>query len=767
MIKRGQLTIFIILGILLIILVGTVIVLNANRSPSYNLPRNEEVSEQAQPVQDFINSCLADVGEQGLQLIGDHGGYTTLNNVPNIQTDPFETTESDALMFDKEGAYGVPYWWYMKAKNECKGSCEFASKRPYLHKREGSPSIEGQLEQYIEANLMPCFKSFSSFKEQNIAVTTEEKPDVTVVVTADDVVLGLSQTFEAERGGQTNTLTEFATPLDVRLKDAYDLATNITVLEAENAFLGQHVRELITAFSRTESDALPPVSSIEFELGPGTSWVKYSVEQRIIQLLQSYVPLLQVFGTSNYRPLEAPDGLKNEATVINALNRNAVIPQLRPWPEFEARFTYLDTWKLYFDLNCKGQYCKPEGFLNTVFTYFGIQRYNFAYDVSYPALVELREPGALNGRGFSFRFALEGNLRNNEPVTSEWEALPPGPAQEGSLFCDEDQRTSGVVNVTVHNSLTLEPADASILYECGTESCALGETFNGKLTTRFPQCIGGRVSAIQFETVSDAQALNTNTEVEQRVDLALHPIVELNASGSKYRTQKNKLTQSWDFVPLPVQMNKYDQMLVTLRRKEGGLNSVANLCGSNLVINPYELASARLAAGNYSVSISALYHGNITFKPTRRCFSHKEIEFNAKKILDPRSAINPVDYGPIEVETVRECYFVPENPIYFGDVPPENITIGNATIEVGVDEPDLNTTDSCSSERPFPAGNIQFDWEVTPEMLRHAKKIHFKAMTMGAEIPGTFLLIEDFEQLSQNQMWADANPGLFLPAVTP
>ncbi len=756
--KRGQLTIFIIIGVLIVLLVGTVLVINARQSKTYSLPRTESVSQEAQPVQDFIMSCLSSVSEQGLRLIGDHGGYLSTEEIPNAKTDRLETTQSDVVYFSPDGNYGIPYWWYLKSDNTCTSNCEFASKRPALHKSEGEPSIEGQLDKYVKANLPNCLKNFEAFEEQQITVVSAGTPVVNSIVTEDDVVVGLTQRFTMTKAGNQNELSQFATSIPVRLNDMYELATNITTLEAENGFLASHARELITAFSRTDPGALPPASDVEFELSPGTRWVKFSVEERVIDLLVNYVPLLQVFGTLNYRPIEPPTEVQNRATVINALNRNALIPQTRPWPDFEAKFVYLPEWKPYFDLNCNGQVCKPESFLSTFQFNIGIQRYNFAYDLSYPAMVELRQPAAMNEQGYTFRFALEGNMRNNEVLTSDWKPAPVSDSFK-SLFCDESQRTSGVVNISVHDSVTGKPADATVAYKCGDEACLIGDAINGSLSTRLPRCIGGELSVVKEDYQGEVALFNTNTDAQQIKDLAVHPIVHLNGTGLKLRLKKDMVSWSWALDPTAVALTKFDQMLVTMQRKEGGQNSFANLCGAN--IDGLLDTDIPLTVGNYSVSISLLYHGNITIPPTRRCG-----DLQTTYSIDWKKAAGGAVFGQphrgIEVEQDRDCYFVPENAIYFGNVPPGNTTIGNVTMVLPpvLDKP-------CTSQKPFPAGNIQFDWEVTPSMLFHASKIKFKAGAMGAEIPGTFLIIEDLEEISNVQKYVDANMKLFYPEVGP
>lgn len=774
---RGQITVFIILGVLVLVVVGAILFENGRRAQEASIPKTEAVAEAAQPIQDFILGCMALTGKDAIRAIGDHGGYASLDAIPNVHVNPTNPTEADVLLLSPDSSYGVPYWWYLSSTNDCEKNCEFSSKRPALYKRDGAPSIEGQIEQAVIAALPSCLRNFESFKPQGFTVEMVGEPSVRVVITDDNVIIGLEQEFKAKRVSDTYVLSQFASTVQVRLKDAYDLATNITVLETENAFLAKHAREIITAYSRTEPDALPPVSTIEFELGPGTVWVKQLVKEHLAQLLQSYVPLLQVFGAQNYRELPVPAGTENEETVKTALNRNAVIPQLRPWPYHDVYLSYQDNWNPFMDLNCRGQICRADSFLNQYGFTFGVQRYNFAYDVSYPALVEVREPEAFNGEGFSFHFALEGNLRDNEPLTSDWQPLTSVEQNFGTQLCNENQRTSGMVTLALRDSLDSKPVDGAIVFSCGTESCNIGETANGTLTTRLPRCLGGTVSATQDDYVVDPQPISTSTDAAQDVLLGAHRVVELDAKGIKYRLRKDVASNilsgqysplsassgSWAFDPNPILFTQADQAVITLQRKGGGLNSFASVCGAPITIGPALDRGVKLAAGNYTVNILSLYHGNVTFPPTYRCAGKGEgYTFNEN---EPYSKdVNPL----IQKAGKVTCYYVPEKPIYFGNAQIDDISVEGENGTVTVKAPDVVLPDvPCASKKPFPSGNVQFDWEVTPQLLAHAKNIKFKTVVVGVDVPGTPLVVEDFEQIGKVQNYVDAEPELLRPEVTP
>src|SRR3989338_3571294 len=151
---------------------------------------------------------------------------------------------------------------------------------------------------------------------------------------------------------------------------------------------------------------------------------------------------------------------------------------------------------MYFDLNCKGERCVPSS-ANSLISFFGIQQYRFAYDMSFPVMVEVQDPFALNGQGYTFSFFLEGNIRNTKPMPADFAPLERASLTERSLLCDT--RTSGNVSVDVVSASAKKPVeDAQVLYTIIGESCFIGATdADGTLKEKFPVGVGGVINVIK------------------------------------------------------------------------------------------------------------------------------------------------------------------------------------------------------------------------------------------------------------------------------
>lgn len=76
--KRGQFTLFVVLGVVLIVLVALLYVYRATLFPS--LSGTLALPSEVQEVQDAVQTCVDDAIPAGLQVIGAQGGYFVLTN---------------------------------------------------------------------------------------------------------------------------------------------------------------------------------------------------------------------------------------------------------------------------------------------------------------------------------------------------------------------------------------------------------------------------------------------------------------------------------------------------------------------------------------------------------------------------------------------------------------------------------------------------------------------------------------------------------------
>jgi hypothetical protein len=679
------------------------------------------VAEEMRPLQDFVQTCLGVVAREGLERLGARAGYIA----PRQRFNPAQPTEGAAIQFAPDSSVMVPYWWHLSSKNTCSGDCAYASEQPPLTREQGGPqSIEGQLDRYLKEELPTCFGTFEQFRNQQFSIVPQGDLKPETRITKGNVVVLLDYPLEVSRGGERFELKSYVAELPVNFYEMYTLATNITNLQAEHSFLERATRALIDIFGRAHEDALPPVSEMEFGFDVGTFWTKFSVEEKIMEMLTSYVPLLRVPYTRNYRYLPAPAGASRELYEV-LYNRGFVVPVIEQHRSL--------------NVNCNGQLCQPEGFSSTLGFLFGVRRYLFSYDVSYPVLVEISNPDAFGGEGYSFRFMLEANMRNNVPLSTTEPPLDvPSVTQRNSLLCRDSQRTGGNLTLSVRTSLGAPVDGAEILYRCGRESCSIGTTVAGALVAPLPRCAGGMLSASHELYAPAVQALDVVDASPQDAELVMGVPYVVDFSVKKWLLKKQlrmesdggvgKYTQNWELdTTAVVNQGPRENAIITLQRKsqpyEQPIVVVGDVCGapfSKMPIpcgTPPEDHSKDISVypGEYHVSIYA--------------FAYPSPDL----VIPPD--LRKVSRGPFKKP---KRFWVPPKAIVF------------------------------NQNKPYLSGYAEYDWTVTDANLSTANNIEFTYINFALDkvVPAKERKIEDLTVMGNLFTYSEQHADLLRPRLS-
>jgi len=696
--RKTQASIFMIVGILIVI--GGVIFFYSTQKAQKPLePEIKIVQEQIpvefEPVRNYANDCVYSVGVDGLKIIGEHGGYISFTD-KSLNKEPFtianNPTESDAVSFTKNSDLKIPYWWYLKSANNCRGDCAFASKRPDL--RQSDNSIEKQLERYMDAKLKDCINNFKPFTEQGFKITEAGKLRTDVTIASDDVSVLAEYPLDVERQGAKTKLTQFFVTIPVNLDKAYGLATKITNLEIKHRYIEKHALNLIVAFSGVNKEKLPPMSDMRFKFGSTMSWQKSDIKNKITGLLAVYIPLFQVDGTYNYERNIFDSGLKQrlyDSTIIPVANSS--------FRNLAASFTYLDFWPLYFDLNCKGERCVPSS-ANSLISFFGIQEYRFNYALSFPVLIEVKDPFALKGKGYSFNFFLEGNIRNNKPMPVDFTPLGASALSERSLLCDA--KTSGNVTVNVVNAANKKPVeDAQILYTIIDESCFIGATdSNGIMKESFPVGVGGVVSFVKDSYIGKAVEFDAKAKADSSLKVELKPIYTKKLIVKK----KNliKTPQGWQFVNSPVDLSNKESVVVTLTRI-GDENELEQSSVANYVGGQKDTSEIEVAPGNYAADATLILDGKIVIPEKQKCVT--------KGIFGE-----------------KECFTIPK--IDFGEK-------------------------SAPGQERFPEGGLKLNLTIKSNDLENSNTMVLYVVSIDlANVPEQARTVEDVEQMGKTEEYS-------------
>ncbi len=207
--KKGQVTIFIVIGILILgVVLGMVYVSQhlVKEEVEAEEERVKEVSFTADSVRMFVEGCLEDTAEDSILAIGKQGGYHELMNKPLdmffFNLIPYITDEtgptSNQIVF-------MPYYFQLGASNF-----------PELE------TIEKELSESIEAGLPACLGDFAVFKEQGFEFILGDV-SVSSAINPGRVTVNLDYPMGIKKGSSIINLESFSKTIKFDFKEKYDL----------------------------------------------------------------------------------------------------------------------------------------------------------------------------------------------------------------------------------------------------------------------------------------------------------------------------------------------------------------------------------------------------------------------------------------------------------------------------------------------------------------------------------------------------------------
>ncbi len=713
--NKAQVTLFIILGVLLVIGVSLYIISSERifvKEEAEEIEKKQEIPSQFNAISIYVENCIAKVAEEGLSRIGQTGGYIEPRRY-GISSNPSEPTEGRAVRFDPSNEdTSTVYWWHFKSNNQCTKDCQCTSERPNLRKNQREPSIEGQLSRYINENLGSCIKNFEELKRKGFAIEELSQPTSNVVILDGAVGVTVNYPLKVLQEDSETTIRQYIISVPVDVKRIYEFASKITNTQIKYPVLERWTLEQINAFGLgIDEKTLPPVAASVFDPSKRAVHWQKSDAKNLMQysILPYYTGFMQVWRTSNY---EDRGGYYQRAT----------IPINDTYSDLKVNFEYLSWWPIYFDIKgrgVRGDFIGPEtGTITGLLSWLGLQRYDYYYDVSYPIRVDIYDPSAFNGRGYHFMFNLETNIRANKAINCSSNALPPILPPTGSLICDVRNYCANVTVdlVSSKGSLGLEFSDMAFAYGyegevCDISSVAVANNKSGKITIALPQCVGSgcTIQASRHDVFSIPRSLSVRCDLANsptcnaknvvcnngKVIINVEPFRQIKASVMKKRNIKTGAA-SWT----------YDTLAVPLLRNEYA------------VLN---LQKIKEVEGEPDLFVQGIYYGNATS-------------------IELYPGLVP---GRYQV-TVDLYYALPDSSgrtqIVFKDK-----KIGSQIVHT---EPFTGT---------FNEGSVSYNWGLTQSSLDSAKEIVFYAISSPDSASFDNLDADDLSQIGKSEIIGNQN----------
>ncbi len=557
--KKGQITLFVILGLIILILVSIVIFMSGERADQPPLEKvfQAQYSERLQPLANDISFCIGVLGQEAFEKLGAQSGYiypfsTKLNLQPEHINDGLELFEGSGVI--------LPYWYSIESSPRC-SNCSMKFNVPPLT-GDSPRSIASQVEKYVEDNILTCVNDFNDY-EFDMDISSGV-PEATVIFREESTFIGLDWPIDVVFGDGANaSMNVYNDVLDLEFSRMYDLALDVLnqmELYGEDKVLESLTGEVISILSLGGKDAvIPPVEGPTITTFQAPKiWDLRESKQIIKEGLSENLNYLQIIGSR-----DSFISLNNDAyfdSIYSGFQR-----KLYTDDEFlsrtRIRFEYQPNWPLYLDVTPSfGHIAMPNSeFMSLIFFQMGMTRYRFSYDVTYPVVVVLEEPFAFDGKGYTFQFAYEVNIRNNNAYNNETIFLNESSFyEEGeepviSGFGALDQRNIPV-KIRVYNGYTLDPLeDFGVVYTCIDKTIVVGasELKEGEavIDTLMPPCLGGYFSTLDIMYGFDPVYASILSEEGHEFEFLVYPEKNISVQPRKrlYGPGNNMIPTSIDF----------------------------------------------------------------------------------------------------------------------------------------------------------------------------------------------------------------------------
>ena len=465
--KKGQVTMFIILGIVIVAAVASIFVFK-----DY-LIKNEfereaaklDLGEEAVPVYNYFKDCIADIAFDGIDIMASQGGYLEIPDY-NYPIDPALPFSNKLEVFGNSGLE-VPYWFYETSN----GIQELQI--PTVDEMESSLNI------YIENNVFECTNNFTLFEEYS--VRGFDNLDVITNIEDDKVYIKAVTELTLDNKGVEQKIENVYAVLDTDFGRLYNEANNIFDELYHSNFTEEKTIDMLVLY-----DELP------------FSFTEFSCERKIWskkKVIEDFKKILEL-NTFKYGSKE------NKYFSIDADY------------ESEVSFSYNREWPTDIEVVDEEEILKGNeitgnslagSFLRSVLC---VNDYKFIYNVKYPVMVKLSSD-------VDFIFAYQTLIKHNQAKNN---------LVQGTLKAQESQLC---LNKIMPTQVNTNVGNAEINFKCFDTTCDIGFTdSSGYLFDNFPQCMNGLIIA-QKDGYKKAELL-TSTNRETQNILLLDKISSIN-----------------------------------------------------------------------------------------------------------------------------------------------------------------------------------------------------------------------------------------------
>lgn len=502
--KKAQVTIFIILGILLVL---ALIIIIAFQQEIVTFKPGELIPTSKGKIEQFISSCIEKAGNDAVEKVGAQGGYIhiplaiAIDSSRHLKTSPLTT---------------IPYWAYGPTLSI-----------PALDE------IKQQIDGYIESHVRDCLLQTEAFQETYTLIEKSPIQADTNIVSS-KVIFNVRWDVEIRnKGGDIITeLIDHTAESPVKLKKTYDTSVKIVQEEMQTLKLEDITQDLIAL---EHPDV--PVAGIELSCRQKT-WEVPKAKSTLQDLLRINLRQLKVKGTEF---VEFPDQFPYYQNHY-VWDMGEEFTQ----PDISVTFNYDNNYPFQFQVTPTSGSIMKSSTLGggSMLSYLCLQSWKFTYDVVYPVLIKVRD----DSTGYIFTTGMTVHLIRNMPnrdATVIARASDTLAFATNEKYCGDKRVPMTViawerVQHDAQGIYNVEPLEnVNISLTCLKYRCEMGKTsfnfaqrgYQAGLSLNFPHCVGGILRGEKPGYKEDWKRIVTESGTE--TELYLTPLLTLPVNKIK------------------------------------------------------------------------------------------------------------------------------------------------------------------------------------------------------------------------------------------
>ncbi|MDO8628700.1 MAG: hypothetical protein Q7R56_03015 [Nanoarchaeota archaeon] len=488
--KRGQLSIYVIIGILILASVILVLYLKPPGKIQEGISGTTSVPAQLQNVEASIQGCLEQVTKEAINLISIQGGYLNLEQpIPTI-IDPFSNSLSTVT-----GGIPTAYWYYEQANGIAK------TQQPTL------TNIQHDIETYINEHIAACipyqqyqYDGYEFNTANPVSIVTIGDNNILVTLTYPITITYKEQTFQLNK--QTITLPTALGKLFKTAQQTYTYLEKKLLLENKTLDFMIVYKEI-------------PYSGVDFNCQPKT-WSQQQVYHDLKEIIAINLPYIK------------PAGGAHTITDKYYVQKELPVPK-----DVNINFQYNKQWPLDMQIHghendqaLQGEpYTTNNKLSGILMPIFCLNQYHFVYTVKYPVLITITQGDE------QFQFAYEVIIDHNQPRQAIIQPVTTTEPRTNNILCNANQQELTIYTLSSDEQNNYQPLPgAQLQFQCADNTCDLGTTDNdGTLTANIAACENGVITAekqgyftgtsIITSTASGSISVSMNKIYEKKINV--------------------------------------------------------------------------------------------------------------------------------------------------------------------------------------------------------------------------------------------------------